>query len=271
MGKQSLEHYKKLGEKFSSRKEGFVLKAKTVHGDMYDYSKVNYINNKTKVEIICPEHGSFEQRPDNHTNLKQECPKCRSEKQSVRQKKDTEEVLEGFKKVHGLKFCYSKVNYTGSISKVIIICPKHGEFKQSPSCHLSGKSCQKCYDERRRKLTPELRKLYQKIKCLIGNSYAKRKYTKRSRVFEILGCTWGYFKQHLEDNPYGFKINEVSLDLDHIIPKSKAKTEKELLELNHYSNFQLLPSEYNRNIKRDKKFSAEHFKNWLTINKKQNR
>ena len=49
----------------------FIEKAKKIHGDKYNYSSVKYINNKTKVNIICPIHGEFEQTPDKHTNRKQ--------------------------------------------------------------------------------------------------------------------------------------------------------------------------------------------------------
>lgn len=44
----------------------FIEKSNEVHNNKYDYSKTNYVNNSTKVEIICPEHGSFWQRPDAH-------------------------------------------------------------------------------------------------------------------------------------------------------------------------------------------------------------
>lgn len=54
----------------------FIEEAKMVHGNKYDYSKVVYVNNNTKVEIICPEHGSFFQRPNDHLK-KNGCPKER--------------------------------------------------------------------------------------------------------------------------------------------------------------------------------------------------
>lgn len=58
-----------------SNKE-FINRAKITHGDRYDYSKVNYINSKTDIVIICKEHGEFLQRPDTHTYRKSGCPKC---------------------------------------------------------------------------------------------------------------------------------------------------------------------------------------------------
>lgn len=46
--------------------EDFISKARNIHGDVYDYSQVNYVNLKTKIQIICPEHGLFEIIPDAH-------------------------------------------------------------------------------------------------------------------------------------------------------------------------------------------------------------
>lgn len=59
----------------SSNTKEFVQKIKLVHGDKYDYSKVEYLNNRTKVEIICPKHGIFLMTPDNLLKGKG-CPKC---------------------------------------------------------------------------------------------------------------------------------------------------------------------------------------------------
>lgn len=53
-------------EALSSTAEEFIKKAKEVHGDIYDYSKVRYIRSAIKVEIICPTHGSFHQTPNAH-------------------------------------------------------------------------------------------------------------------------------------------------------------------------------------------------------------
>lgn len=58
----------------------FIEKAKHIHGDKYDYSKVKYVNSKTKVYVICPKHGEFLVRPDNHL-MGCLCKKCIFEKQ----------------------------------------------------------------------------------------------------------------------------------------------------------------------------------------------
>lgn len=57
--------------------ESFIQKGKEVHGDKYDYSKVNYIDSITPVCIICPKHGEFWQKPNLHISSHCGCPKCR--------------------------------------------------------------------------------------------------------------------------------------------------------------------------------------------------
>jgi len=123
------------------KKQIFIEKAKQIHGDKYDYSKVNYINNRTKICIICPIHGEFWQRPYSHLQGKG-CIYC-----GGKNKRTTKEFIENAKKIHGGKYDYSKVEYKGHNEKVCIICPIHGEFWQTPNNHLQGKGCQKCARE----------------------------------------------------------------------------------------------------------------------------
>lgn len=60
----------------NSTTEEFIQKAKLIHGNKYDYSLVNYKTAFSKVRIICPIHGDFEQKPNNHVNQKQGCREC---------------------------------------------------------------------------------------------------------------------------------------------------------------------------------------------------
>ena len=105
-------------------------------------------------------------------------------------------------------------------------------------------------------------KLKDNIKCLIRYSLRQTGFNKNTKTADILGCSFLEFKNYLEDNPYGFCINQKGLDIDHIIPLSNAKNKQDVTNLNHYSNFQLLPREYNRNIKRNKNWDREHFEEW---------
>jgi len=129
-----------LGKKVTT--ESFIKDAMLIHGDKYDYSKVNYVNSKTKVCIICPEHGEFWQIPSAHTSG-QGCPKCKKYKIG-KNKHNTETFIKRAKEVHGDRYDYSKVNYVNSKTKVCIICPEHGEFWQEASRHLMGDNCPKC-------------------------------------------------------------------------------------------------------------------------------
>jgi hypothetical protein len=119
---------------------GFIKKAQNVHGNNYNYTKVNYVNYKTKVIIICPEHGEFEQTPRCHLRG-DKCKKCFYDSL----KSDTLEFINRGNKIHNNKYDYSKVKYTGTYKRVIIICDEHGEFTQTPTNHINKKrGCLKC-------------------------------------------------------------------------------------------------------------------------------
>ena len=122
-------------------KEDFILRAREIHGWKYDYSKVEYVNIITPVCIICPKHGEFWQRPNDHL-LGKGCLSCSGNK-----KKTTDEFIEKAKSVHGDKYDYSKVDYKGAHKKVCIICPKHGEFWQTPDNHFRF-GCKKCFSSK---------------------------------------------------------------------------------------------------------------------------
>lgn len=117
----------------------FFERAKQIHGDKYNYEKVKYVNNRTKVIITCPIHGDFDQAPDGHLNQEQGCPSC-----SGKKKKTTEEFVQNAKEIHGVKYSYDKVNYVNNSTKVVITCETHGNFEQTPKNHLNGKGCDRC-------------------------------------------------------------------------------------------------------------------------------
>lgn len=96
-------------QKRTSCKDEFIKKAKIVHGDRYDYSKVEYVDCKTKVEIICKEHGSFWQTPSNHI-FGRGCPKCRAEKLSKMTASTKEVFIEKAILKHGKNTITAKLN-----------------------------------------------------------------------------------------------------------------------------------------------------------------
>jgi hypothetical protein len=129
-------------------KSEFIQSARKVHGDKYDYSLVDYVNNMTKVKIICPIHGEFEQKPVLHLSGRH-CAECGREARAKSNTMTTEQFIEKSKKAHGDKYDYSQVNYVHNSVPVDIICPKHGLFRQTPIIHSTGHGCKKCGIESR--------------------------------------------------------------------------------------------------------------------------
>lgn len=129
----------------------FIRKAIEKHGDLYDYSLVKYSNVKTKVEIVCREHGPFFQRPDTHLDGRG-CPKCGAreagKKIREKQRKSLERFITGSRIIHGDHYDYANSKYQGDGIKLEILCRIHGPFPQVPSSHLRGNGCPKCGREK---------------------------------------------------------------------------------------------------------------------------
>lgn len=125
----------------------FVEKAKRIHGDKFDYSKDIYTNNKARIEIVCPMHGSFWQTPSRHLSSRG-CEKCR---------KLSFSSLDAFIKkanlVHSNKYDYSKANYIDNDTELEIICPEHGSFFRRPRTHCCEAGCPTCDNLKRSKST----------------------------------------------------------------------------------------------------------------------
>lgn len=122
--------------------EKIIVIFKKIHGDKYDYSKVVWVNNTSKVIIICKNHGEFLQRPKNH-KTKRGCIKCFHNKLFD----TTSTFIKKADEIHGNKYDYSKVEYINSRSNVTIICKEHGSFSQKAANHINGSGCHKCFSE----------------------------------------------------------------------------------------------------------------------------
>lgn len=176
--------------------EEWVKKAKKIHGNKYDYSKVNYINNSTKICIICPIHGEFWMSPTAHVDGKQGCKICSG-------KKLTKNIfIEKARKIHGDKYDYSKVEYIDNKTKVCIICPIHGEFWQKPNNHLRGQGCIKCANE----YSPSTEEWIEKARKVHGDKYDYSKSVYVNTVTKVCvicpkhGEFWVFPNNHLKGN-----------------------------------------------------------------------
>ena len=132
---------KTKGAKAFTNKE-FITKAETVHGNKYDYSKVNYVNAHSPIWITCIKCNSS--GSDNYYQMKPYyhlrgagCHFCST-------KRKLHKFIQRAKDVHGDKYDYSKVDYVNAHKKVIIKCKIHGQFKQMPSSHCNGNGCLDC-------------------------------------------------------------------------------------------------------------------------------
>ena len=173
------------------KKAKFVEKAKNRHGDKYDYSKVEYINSTTKVCIICKEHGEFWQTPQGHVRG-QGCPKCANIKRGDTFRSDGDTFVKRATILHDGKYIYDKDSYINAMTKVPILCLKHGTFWMTPMNHLLGQGCPKCNG--RGLNTEEIRELF-KEKHGDSYDYSKVVFTKMHEKVCIICKEHGEFWQ----------------------------------------------------------------------------
>lgn len=114
---------------------------------MNSYSDSKYVNNRTKINISCIKHGNYWQTPSNHLSGKG-CRKCAVEKRAKKRSRSIEDFTTIASSVHNGKYSYDKTVYVRSHSKIIITCPIHGNFKQTPANHLKNNGCPRCRDSR---------------------------------------------------------------------------------------------------------------------------
>lgn len=174
----------------------FIQRSNKIHKNFYDYSLVNYTNNRTKVKIICPKHGEFEQVPDSHMKGIG-CYICKGGK-----KLTTDEFIIKANEKHNKRYDYSLVDYKNAHSKIKIICKEHGEFDQKPKNHLLGKGCPSC--SKTNKLTNE--EFIEKVNIIHNNiyDYSLVDYKNIKTKVKIICQKHGIFEQspnsHLRGN-----------------------------------------------------------------------
>jgi len=180
--------FERLKEKNNSNTKEFIEKARKVHGDKYDYSKVNYIKALKKIKIICPIHGEFLQVPSSHLQG-YNCSFCGYDSKKIKKTKPLQQFINEAQKIHGTLYDYSKVNYIKALKKIKIICKEHGIFEQTPSSHIQGHGCIKCAYKNKgfnRRTTLEI--FLKKAKQIHGDKYdySKVNYINSDTKIEII-------------------------------------------------------------------------------------
>jgi len=123
------------------KKIDLLNRFKKIHRDKYNYNLVDYKGMLKPIKIYCPDHGIFEQLPNNHLSGSG-CPFCNSVKVSK------EEFIDRCKKKHNNFYDYSLTDFKGVAYKIKIICPDHGEFDQKASNHVAGQKCPYCSNKK---------------------------------------------------------------------------------------------------------------------------
>jgi very-short-patch-repair endonuclease len=201
----------------STKNEKFIEKARAIHGNRYDYSKVNYVTAKIKVTIGCEQHGDFEQTPSNHLSGFN-CQKC-----AKNLKMDTNTFIERANIIHENKYDYSKVNYVNADTKIVIICKEHGEFEQIPDFHLNRKcGCPKCANN----VTLTIYEFTEKANKIHKNKYdySLVDYVNNRTYINIICKEHGQFSQKQFSHLLG-------VGCPHCVNKTEYKLYTKLLEL----------------------------------------
>ena len=202
----------------------FIDKAKKIHGDKYDYSLVDYRNSKTPVTIICHKHGNeFQQEAGSHL-AGRGCPICANEIIGLKRRTPLFDFIDKANQTHNHRYSYNKSEYKNSGTKLIVTCPKHGDFLVTPANHVhNGSGCPICFGTK--KLTTQ--EFIDKAKKIHGDryDYSLSNYLSSEKPIEIICKLHGPFLQmaynHLKgDNCPKCAGNQQS-DTEEFIKKAK--------------------------------------------------
>lgn len=191
-------------EKRRDTTESFIKKARLVHGDKYDYSKVVYVGSQDGVTITCPIHGEFQMRPNSHL-MGEGCRRCKNEKLSKIFSDSTEVFIKKAKSVYGDKYDYSLVEYNGSYIPVNIICKKHGVFAAVPNGFLQGHGCPTCGHESSHHLKYDNEKFVSAARKVHGDKYdySNLEYSGIFSQVKVICPKHGEFSQRAVDHLSG--------------------------------------------------------------------
>ena len=196
--------------------EQIKVEANLIYNNKYDYLDIDRTLNKSKIVIMCKEHGIFKKYYHDHLVRNQGCPNC-----SKPSKLNNDIFIKRANEIHNSKYDYSKINYKNHNIKICIICDKHREFMQTPGNHLSGQKCPKCC----KNVKYTLQTFIQKANTIHNNryNYSETEYKNINTKINILCKEHGRFEQipqyHLQG--YGcYKCSNIVKNIDDFIYKS---------------------------------------------------
>jgi hypothetical protein len=177
--------------------KGFIVKARLVHGDKFEYPEQEYSGVKGRITITCPVHGDFVQAADSHLNGKG-CKACGVAKRVFARRDTWDNFVKKAIKTHGNTYLYPSQKYINNHTEVRITCPLHGDFTQWPSNHLSGYGCTECGVEKRAsKCRDTWADFVRKASVVHGGryTYPEQEYLRSGLNVRIICPEHGEFKQ----------------------------------------------------------------------------
>lgn len=191
--------------------ETFLIKARRIHGDEYNYDKVIYNGIHNLIIVTCKKHGDFQLLMHNHLK-EHKCWDCQFETDKARDvKKITQsqhqimmqkEFIKKANERHNNKYDYSEFVYTSKQDKAVFICPRHGKFIQQIATHIKSNGCYRCGKETERMTNEKFIKIskekhgdrydYSKVECGMVGTHVS-----------IICKTHGVFEQDFHHHMYG--------------------------------------------------------------------
>jgi hypothetical protein len=180
-----------------NKTEEFIEKSKKIHGSKYDYTNSIYAGNTTALDIRCPIHGIFSQKPISHLRGSG-CQLCAKVSKNL----TTNIVVEKYKLRHNDLYDYSGTIYVNSDTKISIRCKEHGVFFQYPKDHEYGSGCPICC--KLPKYSTE--EFIEKSKKIHGSKYdyTNSKYVRNNYKTEIICNEHGSFMQSPSRHMQGY-------------------------------------------------------------------
>jgi hypothetical protein len=225
----------------------FLFSVKRVHGNKYDYSKVKYFNSQTKIEVICPTHGSFMMKANSHANG-QGCSVCGRIEANKNIALTYSEFLGRAAKTHGSRYIYDENSYKDFTTKMRIECSEHGWFKQKPHSHISMRTgCPKCGILQAAKSNEKgwgsVLNMFKEVHD-DRYSYDESTYTDVSSKMKIKCYVHGWFSQKPYQHYSGSGCNKCAIIEVHEKQKIDFKEFKNRSQLKHGSRYNYSEGEY---------------------------
>ena len=192
---------KKRAAKKTLTTEQWIKKAKSIHGDRYDYSKAVYKSARTKLIVTCKEHGDFKIDPSNHIHLKRGCKICSGgnffNADNSKKRLTQTQFLQRANKVAPVNLDFSKSVFHDTRTKVVVTCKIHGDFEILPSNLFQGANCRECAQTQAgRKRRVSKKDLIDRLKTKFGNLYEvdKNSVVKATSPIQLKCKTHGWFE-----------------------------------------------------------------------------